>query len=72
MTMIHHIFTSGGAAHDFELSVAPVSVSFASLNTVITIATYTDDDTANIVNPFAPAPSWSRGVTKTPPGRAIT
>ena len=59
MTKSRHIFTSGGAAHDVELSVAPASVSFASLDTAISVAAYTDEDTTDTDNLFAPAPSWS-------------
>ena len=71
MTKSHHIFTSGGAAHDIELSDAPVLVSFACPNNASNFAAYTDDDTTDTVNSFAPAPSWGRGVVKTPPGWAI-
>ena len=71
MTMSHHIFfTSGGAAYNVELSVSAASISFASLDTAIDVAAYTDEDTAT-VNLLAPAPSWSREVVKTPPGRDI-
>ena len=56
MTMIHHIFNSGGAARDIELSVASVSVSFASLNTAINVAAYRDEVTTDTVNSFAPTP----------------
>ena len=62
MTTSHHIFTSGGAAHDVELLVASVSVSFASINTFINVAAYTDEDTTGTVNPFAPTSSCSRKV----------
>ena len=57
MTMSHHIFTSSDAAHDVEHSVAPASVSFSILDTYINVAAYTDGDTTDTVNPFAPAPS---------------
>ena len=57
MTMSHQIFTSGGAAHDVDYSVAPASVSFAILDTAISVTVYTDDDTTDTVNPLAPAPS---------------
>ena len=57
MMISSHIFTSGGAAHDVEHSVAPTSVSFAILDTAINVAAYTDNDTTDTVNPFAPAPS---------------
>ena len=71
MTMSHHIFfTSCGAAYNVELSVSAASISFASLDTAIDVAAYTDEDTAT-VNLLAPAPSWSREVVKTPPGRDI-
>ena len=69
--MSHHIFTSGGVAHDVEHSVAPASVSFSILDTAINVAAYTDEDAADAVNSFAPTLSWSRGVVKTPPGQAI-
>ena len=59
MTMSHHIFTSGGAAHDVKHSVAPASVSFAILDTTINVSAYTDEDTTDTVNPFAPAPPYS-------------
>ena len=65
--MSHHIITSGGAAHDVKLSVAPMSVSFASSSTAKNVAAYTDEDTTDTVDSFAPTPSWSRGVVKTPP-----
>ena len=42
----------------FELSVAPSPVSSAILDADINAAAYTDKDTADYVNPFAPAPSW--------------
>ena len=57
MKMSRHIFTFGGAAHDVEHSVAPASISFAVLDTAINVAAYTDEDTTDTVNPFAPAPS---------------
>ena len=57
MTMSHHIFASGGAAHNVELLVDPASVSFACLYTAINVAAYTDKDNIDTVNPFAPAPS---------------
>ena len=57
MTMSHQIFTSGGAAHDVDYSVAPASVSFAILDTAISVTVHTDDDTTDTVNPLAPAPS---------------
>ena len=57
MTMGHHIFTSGGADHDVKHSVAPASVSFAILDTAINVAAYTNKDTTDTFNPFAPAPS---------------
>ena len=57
MTMSHHIFTSGGAAHDVEDSAACASASFSILDTAINVAAYTDEDTTDTVNPFAPAPS---------------
>ena len=56
MTTSHNIFTSGGAAHNVELSVAPALVSFTSLDTANNVAAYTDEDTTGTVNPFAPAP----------------
>ena len=62
MTMIHHIFTSGGAAHKVKYSVAPASASFASLDTAINVAAYTNEDITDTVNPFFPGSimkSWS-------------
>ena len=47
--MSHHIFTSGGAAHDVKHSVAPASVSFAILDTTINVSAYTDEDTTDTV-----------------------
>ena len=66
MTLSLHVSTPAGAAHDIELSVAPASVSFASLDTAINVGAYSDEDTTGTFNPFAPAPSWSREVVKTP------
>ena len=45
MTMSHHIYTSGGAAHEVIPSVAPVLVSTASRDAVINDAGNTDEDT---------------------------
>ena len=63
--MSHHIFTSGGAAHDIKLWVAPASVSFAGLETAINIDAYIDEDTTDAFNPYAPGPSWCHRVVKT-------
>ena len=69
MTMSHHIFTSGGADHDVVRPPdAPLSVPFAIPYTASNVAAYTDEDNTDTVNFFNPAPSWSRGVVKTPPG----
>ena len=69
MTMSHHI-TPSGAAHDVKPSVAPALVSFSSLETGINVL-HPGEDTTDNVNPFAPAPSCSRGAVKTPSIRAI-
>ena len=57
--MSHHISTPGGAAHDVDPSIAPLSVSSTSLDAAISDAAYTDEDTTDSINSFAPSPSWS-------------
>ena len=54
--MIHHIFTSGGAAHDVKPSVASVLVSTASLDAVINATVNTNEDTTITDNPLVPPP----------------
>ena len=57
--MSHHIYTSGGAAHEVIPSVAPVLVSTASRDAVINDAGNTDEDTTATAEPLIFPPLWS-------------
>ena len=57
--MSHHIYTSGGAAHEVIPSVAPVLVSTASRDAVINDAGNTDEDTTATAEPLISPPLWS-------------
>ena len=57
--MSHHIYTSGGAAHEIIPSVAPVLVSTASRNAFINDSGNTDEDTTATAEPLISPPLWS-------------
>ena len=66
--MSHLMFISGGAAYDFLSSIAPASVSSASLGAANNVSVYAEEFTTDTFTPSAPL---HHGVVKTPPSRAI-